>query len=92
MAEPELSMLEEKTFTEKELQQYNGARGRSIYIAYNGVVYDVTEAPKWRTGMHEDLHFAGIDLTRSLPKAPHGEEVFSRPGVKRMGLLIADRK
>ena len=81
----------EKIFTEKELQHYNGQRGRSIYIAYNGVVYDVTTAPKWRTGMHEDQHYAGIDLTRSLPKAPHGEEVFMRPGVKRVGLLIADR-
>jgi predicted heme/steroid binding protein len=88
----ELSTIEEKTFTEKELQAYNGERGRSIYIAYNGVVYDVTEAPKWRTGLHEDLHFSGIDLTRSLHKAPHGEEVFIRPEVKRVGRLIADRK
>jgi predicted heme/steroid binding protein len=84
--------IEEKTFTEKELHVYNGARGRSIYIAYAGVVYDVTDAPKWRTGLHEDLHFAGIDLTRSLPKAPHGEEVFIRPEVKRVGRLIPDRK
>ncbi|HET7375160.1 MAG TPA: cytochrome b5 domain-containing protein [Anaerolineae bacterium] len=81
-----------KLFTEKELQHYNGQRGRSIYIAYAGIVYDVTAAPKWRTGLHEDLHFAGIDLTRSLRKAPHAEEVFSRPEVKRVGRLIADRE
>jgi predicted heme/steroid binding protein len=37
--------------------------------------------------MHQDLHYAGIDLTRSLPKAPHAEEVFTRPGVKRVGKL-----
>lgn len=92
MTESEINGSEEKTFTEKELQQYNGERGRSIYIAYNGVVYDVTHAPKWRTGLHEDLHYAGIDLTRSLRKAPHAEEVFVRPEVKRVGLLIADRK
>lgn len=81
-----------KLFTEKELQYYNGQRGRSIYIAYAGIVYDVTAAPKWRTGLHEDLHFAGIDLTRSLRKAPHAEEVFSRPEVKRVGRLIVDRE
>ncbi len=80
--------IEEKVFTERELQQYNGQRGRSVYIAYDGIVYDVTTAPKWRSGLHEDLHYAGIDLTRSLRKAPHGEEVFVRPEVKRVGRLI----
>ncbi|HZY44695.1 MAG TPA: cytochrome b5 domain-containing protein [Anaerolineae bacterium] len=85
-------MTDEKVFTEKELQSYNGMRGRSIYIAYGGIVYDVTHAPKWQTGFHEDLHYSGIDLTRSLPKAPHGEEVFVRPGVKRVGRLITDRE
>lgn len=85
-------MIEERVFTEKELQQHNGERGRSIYIAYNGIVYDVTEAPKWRTGLHEDLHFSGIDLTRNLHKAPHGEEVFVRPAVKRVGRLVNGRE
>jgi predicted heme/steroid binding protein len=54
-------------------------------------VYDVTCAPKWHIGWHEDVHYSGIDLTRSLPKAPHGEEVFVRPEVKRVGRLINDR-
>jgi len=80
----------DRTFTERELQQYDGRRGRPVYIAYGGVVYDVTHAPRWRTGMHEDLHYAGIDLTRSLRKSPHGEEVFSRPQVKRIGRLVAE--
>ncbi len=79
--------VEERVFTERELQQYNGSRGRPVYIACQGVVYDVSAAPLWRTGMHQDLHYAGIDLTRSFRKAPHGEEVFSHPGVKRIGRL-----
>jgi predicted heme/steroid binding protein len=78
----------ERTFTERELQQYDGTRGRPVYIACNGIVYDVTEAALWRTGQHQDLHFSGIDLTRSLRKAPHGIEVFSRPGVRAVGRLI----
>jgi predicted heme/steroid binding protein len=78
----------ERTFTERELQKYDGTRGQRIYIAYDGIVYDVTEAALWRTGQHQDLHFSGVDLTRSLRKAPHGAEVFSRPGVKPIGRLI----
>lgn len=74
-----------RIFTEHELQKYDGARGRPVYIAFAGIVYDVTHAPLWRTGTHQDLHYAGIDLTRSLPQAPHAEEVFTRPGVKRVG-------
>ncbi len=62
-------------------------RGQPVYIAYDGIVYDVTEAALWRTGQHQDLHFSGNDLTRSLRKAPHGIEVFSRPGVKPIGRL-----
>jgi predicted heme/steroid binding protein len=78
-----------RVFTESELQGYNGERGRPRYIAYAGVVYDVGDCPKWRTGLHEQLHFAGLDLTRSLAKAPHAAEVFGRPCVKRVGVLQA---
>jgi predicted heme/steroid binding protein len=35
--------------------------------------------------MHERMHFAGLDLTRALRKAPHGLEVFRRwPVVGRL--------
>jgi predicted heme/steroid binding protein len=78
----------EHTFTERELKQYNGERGQPVYVALAGIVYDVSDCPKWRTGLHEQLHFAGFDLTRSLPKAPHTAEVFTRPCVKRVGVLV----
>ena len=51
-------MTVERTFTPRELQRYNGERGERVYLAYAGVVYDVTECPKWRTGFHEQLHIA----------------------------------
>ena len=79
--------MTERTFTARELRRYNGERGERAYVAFEGVVYDVTDCPKWRTGFHEQLHFSGIDLTRSLRQAPHTAEVFSRPCVKRVGLL-----
>lgn len=81
--------MSERVFTERELQRYNGERGERAYIAYDGIVYDVTDCPKWRTGLHEQLHYAGLDLTRSLRKAPHKVEVFTRPCVKRVGRLAA---
>ncbi|MBL8055991.1 MAG: cytochrome B5 [Anaerolineales bacterium] len=79
--------MAERVFSELELQRYNGERGRPAYIAYGGVVYDVSDCPKWRTGMHEQLHFAGLDLTRALAQAPHAAEVFRRPCLKRVGVL-----
>jgi predicted heme/steroid binding protein len=79
--------MAERIFTERELQRYHGERGQPVYIAFRGVVYDVTDCPKWRTGLHEQLHFAGIDLTPELTDAPHADEVFTRPCVKRVGIL-----
>jgi predicted heme/steroid binding protein len=81
-------MQPERVFSELEFRRYTGEDGSPRYIAYRGVVYDVSDCPKWRTGMHEQLHFAGLDLTGELIEAPHGEEVFSRPCVKRVGRLV----
>lgn len=70
-----------------ELRRQNGERGTRKFVAYKGVVYDVTDCPKWRLDLHENLHFAGQDLTSELPDAPHEEDVFTRPCVKVVGRL-----
>ena len=77
----------ERLFTEQELRRHAGERGGRMYIAHQGIVYDVTDCAKWRTGMHESLHFPGQDLTSEFPDAPHGMEVFTHPCVKRVGRL-----
>lgn len=79
----------ERTFTEAELRLRYHGDGAPAYVAYQGVVYDVTDCPKWRTGLHEQMHWPGQDLTGELPNAPHAAEVFSRPCVKRVGILIS---
>ena len=76
-----------QTISLVELRRNNGERGTRKYIAYRGIVYDVTDCPKWRPEMHEQLHFAGQDLTSELPDAPHQEDVFRRPCVKVVGRL-----
>ncbi len=77
--------LPDRIVTDLELRRNNGERGSRKYVACNGIVYDVTDCPKWRQDLHENLHFPGQDLTSELPEAPHAEEVFSRPCVKVVG-------
>lgn len=75
--------------TLEELRRSTGERGTRIWIARNGTVYDVTDCPKWRTGLHEQQHFGGQDLSEEFPEAPHGDEVFLHTCVKRVGQLVA---
>jgi len=77
--------------TREELSHYNGKDGRPAYIAYKGIVYDVSESDMWEDGEHQGEHVAGVDLTEALQYAPHGEEVFS--GFNTVGKLeIQERK
>jgi predicted heme/steroid binding protein len=84
-------IIPDNNVTENDSRQNTGERGTRKFIACNGVVYDVTDCPKWRTDLHEQLHFAGQDLTSELPGAPHEEDVFSRPCVKVVGRLQPTR-
>jgi predicted heme/steroid binding protein len=70
-----------------ELRRSTGERGSRKWIACRGIVYDVTDCPKWRSDLHEQLHFPGQDLSSELPDAPHQSEVFARPCVKVVGKL-----
>jgi len=60
-----------KEFTLEELAGFNGKDGSPAYVAYKGVVYDVTDSAMWGDGDHEGMHFAGADLTVEHEDAPH---------------------
>lgn len=60
-----------KEFTLEELATFNGKDGNPAYVAYKGVVYDVTDSAMWGDGDHEGMHFAGADLTAEHEDAPH---------------------
>lgn len=77
------------TVTLAQLRRNNGDRGAPRWIAYQGIVYDVSECARWRKEMHEFLHFPGQDLTSEFPDAPHNESVFSHPCVRVIGRLSA---
>lgn len=71
--------------TPEGLCQFDGKEGRPAYIAYKGVIYDVTNSRLWKNGSHVMKHAAGNDLTELLKNAPHGEEkVLNMPKVGRL--------
>jgi predicted heme/steroid binding protein len=71
--------------TPEELLYFNGKEGRSAYIAYSGNIYDVSNSGIWYGGIHFFKHPAGIDLTKFLSQAPHGEEkVFKMPKIGKL--------
>ncbi|MEN6564261.1 MAG: cytochrome b5 domain-containing protein [Christensenella sp.] len=58
--------------TLSELAQFNGKDGNPAYVAVDGVIYDVTNLPKWKNGEHNG-YSAGQDLTDIIKnKSPHG--------------------
>ena len=60
-----------------QLALRNGQDKPEVWIAYNGLIYDVTESRLWRRGTHYE-HWAGQDLTDELKDAPHTEYVFEK--------------
>ena len=68
------------------LSQYDGKEGRPAYIAFKGIIYDMSKSRFWRNGAHMMKHAAGNDLTDMLKGAPHGEDkVLAMP---QMGKLL----
>ena len=63
--------------TLSQLALRNGQDKPQVWVAYKGLVYDVTESRLWRIGKHYE-HWAGQDLTDELKDAPHNENVFDK--------------
>lgn len=61
--------------TLQELSQYNGKNGNPAYVAFKGIVYDLSSSDLWENGEHQGAHEAGTDLTKAMQGAPHAEDV-----------------
>ena len=73
------------TYSRAQLALRNGQDKPEIWVAYQGLIYEVTASPLWRNGKHYQ-HWAGQDLTAELDKdAPHTAKVFER--FKAIGVL-----
>ena len=78
-------------FNLQELKRFNGDLEPRMLVAYRGIVYDVTDCPKWRSGLHEGEHFPGQDLTFELDQnAPHHAEVFLHDCARQIGVLRSE--
>jgi predicted heme/steroid binding protein len=64
-------------FSKSQLALRNGQDKPEIWVALNGIIYDVTKSRLWRDGKHYE-HWAGQDLTDELKDAPHTEKVFDK--------------
>lgn len=73
-----------KEFTLEDLKKFDGKDGRPTYVAYKGMVYDLTESSMWDQGDHEGMHAAGEDLTVAHDDAPHDEHVLDFPEVGKL--------
>lgn len=61
-----------------ELRSYDGKKNPAM-VAVNGVVYDVSNSTRWRTGNHQNRHNAGEELTYDILKlSPHGSKLLER--------------
>jgi predicted heme/steroid binding protein len=73
------------SYTRNQLALRNGEDREEIWIAYKGLIYDVSGSRLWQRGKHYE-HWAGQDLTDELPDAPHTETVFDKFEV--IGILL----
>lgn len=64
-------------YSRGQLALRNGQDMDEIWIAYKGIVYEVTHSRYWKMGRHYE-HWAGQDLTDEFKDAPHTKQVFDR--------------
>lgn len=66
-----------RCYTRRQLALRNGQDRIEIWVAYKGLIYDVSDSRLWKMGRHYE-HWAGQDLTEELAGAPHTDKVFDK--------------
>lgn len=69
--------MSSKQYTISQLALRNGQDRDEIWVAYQGIIYDVSGSRLWKNGKHYE-HWAGQDLTAELNDAPHTATVFEK--------------
>jgi predicted heme/steroid binding protein len=75
------------TLTASELAEYNGKKGKPIYVAVDNLIYDFSDIRAWKKGRHHG-HTAGADLAAELMKSPHKKAVLKKR--KPIGHLVPE--
>jgi arsenite oxidase small subunit len=66
------------SFTQKELEKFDGKEGRPFYVVFKGKVYDLSKSQLWIQGTHMGVHTRNEDLVETIKTAPHNEEMLER--------------
>lgn len=74
-------------FTLSELAMYDGVQMDMMYVAVDGIVYDVTTVEAWSTGTHNG-YSVGNDVTEGLNMSPHKESVLA--DLTQVGMLVEE--
>lgn len=73
-------------YSKSQLALRNGQDMEAVWVAFEGIIYDVTASRLWKNGRHYE-HWAGQDLTEELKNdAPHTPKVFDK--FKVVGKLL----
>lgn len=81
----DLSKNMTQEFTLEELAKYTGKEGMPAYVAVNGIVYDVSNAKRWKSGGHFGL-MAGANLTKEFAQC-HSIEAWILKELTPVGIL-----
>lgn len=59
-----------KEFDSDSLSKVNGQDGKTAYVGFKDVVYDVSDSQKWKAGTHMNRHHAGADSHYRYQECP----------------------
>jgi len=60
--------------TLETLATYNGKDGQPAYVAFEGIIYDLSALADWRAGEHHGVT-AGKDITDVFSQSPHSKSI-----------------
>lgn len=72
--------------TLEALKAYNGTKGKPMYVAYKGIVYDVSKVEAFKKNSYKTL-VPGTDITKALEKIKNGEALLK--AAIKVGKIVA---
>jgi arsenite oxidase small subunit len=67
-----------RSFTQKDLEAFDGKEGHPFYVVFNGKVYDLSKSQLWIKGTHMGIHTRNENLAETIKGAPHPEDILER--------------
>ncbi len=63
-----------------EFREYRSLKNEKdrVLVSVGGLVYDLTESPLWKDGVHAGKHHAWAELGEELKRSPHGVSVLKK--------------